>query len=97
VRFLLQFWFAKTPLFWIPRGWAPWYVEFLLSFPRAPRGSVSVQVWWAACAGVILLGGEGVKGVWGLVGGGREKERSGMGMEGRKGEGEKGEKGEKEL
>jgi len=43
------------------------------------------------------LGGEGVKGVWGLVGGGREKERMGMGMEGRKEQGEKGEKGEKEL
>lgn len=56
-----------------------------------------MQVWWVACAGVILLGGEGVKGVWGLVGGGREKERMGMGMEGRKGQGEKGEKGEKEL
>lgn len=86
-------------MFWVPRGWVPWYVEFMVAFPRAPRGSVSVQVWWAACAAAVVLGAEAVAGVWGMVmgegGRGKEekerKERMGMGT----GMGEKVE--EKEL
>ncbi|KAG8622758.1 hypothetical protein KVT40_009269 [Elsinoe batatas] len=60
LRFLLQFWYSKTPMFWIPQGWVPYYAEWVLSFPRAPLGSVSMQVWWIACASVILLAGEGI-------------------------------------
>jgi hypothetical protein len=52
---LLQFWFQKQPMFWIPQGWAPYYAEWLLSFPRAPVGSVSVQSWSIACLAVIQL------------------------------------------
>ncbi|PNS13965.1 hypothetical protein CAC42_6478 [Sphaceloma murrayae] len=59
MRFLLQFWYSKQPMFWIPQGWVPGYVEWALSFPRAPIGSVSMQVWWIACASVILLVSEG--------------------------------------
>lgn len=55
LRFLVQWWFQRTPLFWIPNGWLPRYVEWLLSFPRAPVGSVSIQIWWIACASVIRL------------------------------------------
>ncbi|KAI4104094.1 MAG: hypothetical protein LQ339_003947 [Xanthoria mediterranea] len=55
LRLLLQFYFAKTPLFWIPNGWVPNYAAFLLAFPRAPRGSVSVQVWGIACATVVQM------------------------------------------
>ncbi len=30
----------------------------MLSFPRAPRGSISIQIWGIACASVIhLIGG----------------------------------------
>jgi len=42
-------------MFWLPRGWAPYYAEWLLSFPRAPLGSVSVNMWVLASAAVILL------------------------------------------
>ncbi|TKX18621.1 protein get1 [Elsinoe australis] len=59
-RFLLQFWYSKKPMFWIPQGWVPYYAEWALSFPRAPLGSVSMQVWWIACASVILLVSEGI-------------------------------------
>ncbi|CAG8982835.1 hypothetical protein HYALB_00006645 [Hymenoscyphus albidus] len=55
VRMLLQMWFQKQPMFWIPKGWAPYWAEWLLSFPRAPVGSVSVQSWSVACMAVILL------------------------------------------
>ncbi|KAL9604965.1 MAG: hypothetical protein Q9219_000153 [cf. Caloplaca sp. 3 TL-2023] len=94
VRFLLQFWFAKKPMFWIPRGWVPGYVEFLLAFPRAPRGSVSIQIWGIACGTVIQLVGAAVAGGWILVQKGREeggrREKVGMSAEGRgKGEGKK--------
>lgn len=65
LRFFLQFWFAKRPLFWIPRGWVPGYVEWLLAFPRAPTGSVSIQIWGIACATVVQLVGAAV--VAGLV------------------------------
>ena len=33
----------------------PYYAEWLLSFPRAPVGSVSIQAWALACGAVILL------------------------------------------
>jgi len=55
LRITLQFWFTKTAMFWIPRGWLPSYVEWALSFPRAPTGSVSIQVWGIACASVVQL------------------------------------------
>lgn len=69
VRFILQFWFSKQALFWIPQGWAPYYVEWLLSFPRAPLGSVSVNMWWIACASVIKMASEGIVALWTLQSG----------------------------
>lgn len=33
----------------------PYYAEWLLSFPRAPVGSISIQAWSLACAAIILL------------------------------------------
>ncbi|TVY20194.1 Protein get1 [Lachnellula arida] len=55
LRMLIQFWFQKQPMFWIPKGWVPYYAEWLLSFPRAPVGSISIQVWALACGAIILL------------------------------------------
>jgi len=55
LRMLLQFWFQKQPMYWIPKGWVPYYAEWLLSFPRAPVGSISIQVWSVACMAVIVL------------------------------------------
>lgn len=53
-------WFAKSPMFWIPAGWVPYYVEWILSFPRAPVGSVSINVWGIACASMLTLASEAV-------------------------------------
>ncbi|KAH8685520.1 protein get1 [Tricladium varicosporioides] len=55
LRIFLQFWFQKEPMFWIPKGWAPYYAEWLLSFPRAPIGSISIQAWSLACMAIIVL------------------------------------------
>jgi tail-anchored protein insertion receptor len=60
LRFGLQFWHAKTPVFTYPRGWVPWYVEWAMAFPRCPSGGVSINVWSAACATVISLVGDSV-------------------------------------
>lgn len=54
-------------MFWIPHGWVPYYVEWILSFPRAPLGSVSVNVWGIACASMIALVAEVLKAVYVLV------------------------------
>ncbi|KAF9738548.1 GET complex subunit get1 [Paraphaeosphaeria minitans] len=59
-RFLLQMYFAKSPMFWIPAGWVPYYVEWILSFPRAPLGSVSINIWGIACASMLALASEAV-------------------------------------
>ncbi|ODH25675.1 protein GET1 [Paracoccidioides brasiliensis] len=56
----LQFWFSKTPIFTLPPSWIPWQVEWVLSFPRAPMGTVSIQVWGGACAVVVALIGEAI-------------------------------------
>lgn len=42
-------------MFWIPQGWVPYYAEWLLSFPRAPIGSISIPVWAVACKTIITL------------------------------------------
>jgi hypothetical protein len=67
LRFILQFWFAKSPMFWIPAGWVPYYVEWILSFPRAPVGSVSINIWGIACASMIALVAEAVTAAYVLV------------------------------
>ncbi|KAI5845418.1 CHD5-like protein-domain-containing protein [Tricharina praecox] len=55
LRLFLQFWYSKSPMFWLPQGWVPGVVERGLSFPRAPRGSVSIQVWSFAVGQVVTV------------------------------------------
>ncbi|EEH08712.1 CHD5 domain-containing protein [Histoplasma capsulatum G186AR] len=57
----LQFWYSKTPIFTLPPGWIPWQVQWVLSFPRAPMGTVSIQIWGGACATVVALVGDAMK------------------------------------
>ena len=73
---ILQFWFSKTPLFWLPRGWVPSYVEWILCFPRAPMGSVSIQIWGIACASVVEIVSAALVASWALV---MQKEQVGKG------------------
>ena len=54
-------------MFWIPKGWAPYYAEWLLSFPRAPLGSISIQAWALACGAIILLVSDAITAIVGLV------------------------------
>lgn len=70
----MPFWFAKEPMFWIPHGWFPYYAEWIISFPRAPLGSVSVASWQLACAGVIALFSDLITGIYGLVFSAKQKE-----------------------
>lgn len=67
LRLGLQMWFQKQPMFWVPKGWIPYYAEWLLSFPRAPVGGVSIQVWTSACGAVIMLLSSAIAGVIALV------------------------------
>ncbi|KAG9616628.1 protein get1, partial [Aureobasidium melanogenum] len=60
MRYLLQFWFSRQALFWLPQGWVPGYVEWLLAFPRAPKGSISIQLWGIACTSVISMSSEAI-------------------------------------
>lgn len=67
LRFFLQLWYSKQPLFWIPQGWFPGYVEWVLAFPKAPTGSVSIQIWGIACASVISLVSEALVALYALI------------------------------
>lgn len=69
LRVFLQFWFSRKPIFYLPVGAAPVYVQWLLCFPRAPMGSVSIQAWGMACASVITLVSDALVAAWGLVNG----------------------------
>jgi hypothetical protein len=53
LKMFLQLWFSKRPMFWIPESWVPGVVEWGLAFPRAPKGSVSIQVWSFAVGQVV--------------------------------------------
>ncbi|KAK3343731.1 CHD5-like protein-domain-containing protein [Lasiosphaeria hispida] len=67
VQWFLPFWYSKEPIFWLPYGWFPYYVEWFASFPRAPIGSVSIVVWQWACTGMITLIIETVVAAYGLA------------------------------
>ncbi|PWY86286.1 protein get1 [Aspergillus heteromorphus CBS 117.55] len=64
LKLFLQFWYSKTPVFMLPEGWVPYYVAWILSFPRAPLGSVSIQVWSNVCATTITTIAEVVTAVF---------------------------------
>ncbi|KAI9376514.1 protein get1 [Aspergillus egyptiacus] len=55
LKIFIQFRYSKTPVFALPAGWFPYPVEWILSFPRAPAGSVSVQVWNSVCATAVTV------------------------------------------
>ena len=70
----------------------PGYVEWLLAFPRAPTGSVSIQIWGIACATIVQLVGAAVVAALVLVREqqqGRQNMKMGAGARGGKGEGKK--------
>ncbi|KXL43630.1 hypothetical protein M433DRAFT_155603 [Acidomyces richmondensis BFW] len=69
LQFAANFWFSKSAMFYLPARWVPWHVEWLLAFPRAPMGSVSINVWAIACASVIAMVSEGVRAAWVLKAG----------------------------
>lgn len=54
-------------MFWLPHGWFPYYAEWVLSFPRAPLGSISIVSWQLACNGVIMLASDTVTAILGLI------------------------------
>jgi len=54
-RVYLQWNFTRVPMFWLPKGWIPWHGEWILAFPYAPLGSVSVQVWQMASGSVLAM------------------------------------------
>lgn len=63
----LPFWYSKEPMFWLPHGWFPYYAEWILSFPRAPLGSISIVSWQLACNGVIMLVSDTFTAILGLA------------------------------
>lgn len=75
LRALLQFWYQKEPMFWMPKRWVPIYIEWILSFPRAPIGSVSIQLWAISCGTVIRLVGAALVAAWVLIQTSKGKER----------------------
>ncbi|KAF8475028.1 CHD5-like protein-domain-containing protein, partial [Kalaharituber pfeilii] len=84
-RMAVQIYYIKQPVFYVPAGWVPGYFELLLAFPRAPRGSVSVQTWGLACSSVVdvlvgkILVGWGGKQVGELAESRRKKVKVGEG------------------
>jgi len=66
-KMFLQFYYSKTPMFELPADWFPYYIEWILSFPRAPIGTVSIQVWSGACAAAIAVAGQGISSVLEIV------------------------------
>jgi tail-anchored protein insertion receptor len=34
----VQWWYKKEPVFWLPAGTFPYWVEYIVAFPKAPKG-----------------------------------------------------------
>ncbi|KAL2021566.1 hypothetical protein VTK56DRAFT_7065 [Thermocarpiscus australiensis] len=75
MQFFLLIWYRREPMFWLPYGWFPSYVEWFASSPFAPRGSVSIMVWQSACAGMLGLLMETFVGIMGLVASSRQSQK----------------------
>ncbi|KAI9637645.1 protein GET1 [Dioszegia hungarica] len=60
-QLFLVWWYRRQPVFYLPSGWAPGIVGWMLSFPSAPKGSVSSAAWAAVCKRVLLTAEEVVK------------------------------------
>ncbi|QSL65727.1 hypothetical protein MERGE_000005 [Pneumocystis wakefieldiae] len=46
LQYIIQWYYRKIPVFWLAKGWFPRYIEWILCFPMAPIGSVSVSIWF---------------------------------------------------
>ncbi|KYK58389.1 CHD5 domain protein [Drechmeria coniospora] len=66
-QYLMPFWYGKEAMFWLPHGWFPYYAEWIISFPRAPLGSVSAPSWQLACSGFIQLMSQALVFIWTLL------------------------------
>ncbi|KAK4107157.1 hypothetical protein N656DRAFT_785602 [Canariomyces notabilis] len=75
MQWLLPMWYGREPMFWLPYGWFPYYVEWFASFPRAPLGSVSITVWQLACTGMLALVMDTVVAIMGLAAAGRQSQK----------------------
>lgn len=53
LKLAILFWYSKTPAFVLPFRWIPWPIEWILAFPRAPTGTVSLSVWSGVCSTVV--------------------------------------------
>lgn len=62
-------------MFWLPHGWFPYWAEWIVSFPKAPIGSVSVASWQLACTGMIALLSDLITGIYGLALSGSAKQK----------------------
>ncbi|KAG2135411.1 WRB/Get1 family [Suillus clintonianus] len=62
LSFFVGWWYRKAAVFYLPSGWlGP--LAWWMSFPFAPKGSVSVGVWQMACRRVIKVGERTVKNI----------------------------------
>ncbi|KAG5440362.1 hypothetical protein PCANB_001932 [Pneumocystis canis] len=46
LQYIIQWYYRKVPVFWLAKGWFPYYIEWIMCFPMAPIGSVSVSMWF---------------------------------------------------
>lgn len=40
----VQWWFNRAAVFWLPAGTFPYWVEYVLAFPKAPRGTTVLGI-----------------------------------------------------
>ncbi|THU94188.1 hypothetical protein K435DRAFT_756808 [Dendrothele bispora CBS 962.96] len=60
LQFFVGWWYRKAPMFYLPPGWfGP--LAWILAFPFAPKGSVSVGMWQMVCRRSIKVGERIVK------------------------------------
>lgn len=78
-------------MFWLEKAWVPYYIEWILSFPRAPLGSVSIQIWTIACASVVRLLSQACVSCYGLYLEGKAGTKEKVKVPAGAGKGEKGE------
>ena len=58
-QYVIAWRYRSKGVFWLPQGWFNPAIMWWLSFPFAPRGSVSVMTWTWACKAVLQVS-EGV-------------------------------------
>ena len=64
----VQWWYSKVPVFWLPPGMFPGWMEWVVSFPKAPTGLSCDDFLILGSVSTMVFGMCATKVIWFVIG-----------------------------